>query len=343
MGFFRFFLSVLICIMHAKAQGTMPKDWLPQLTGLMLDPKINIFFLMAGFFSHGALLSLRRRGVRWWAWEFYRSRCLRLWPAYWVCVLATYLLIRCCDYEITPERMMPGAAAWEFVLYNMIPFTPEVLHVGELPNAWFHVILVFIVLQAWTLALIMPMFVLAPLVLVPGVAYVAFGVSLWGLHHAYAVEAEYQGYLIIALPYFFAGHIAYDVFEAWYARRSLSRHVQGAAWLGMAALMLMFAQYNAFTQMWGLFTPNWLAVGAAWLLLPPLFAMTRKNRWDWYLSNLSYTLYISHFLVTHMYRRSGLDMEIMQWLTIPSCVLLAAALHHLVERPVSRWRARSVI
>ncbi|NBO18480.1 MAG: hypothetical protein EBV03_04490, partial [Proteobacteria bacterium] len=73
------------------------------------------------------------------------------------------------------------------------------------------------------------------------------------------------------------------------------------------------------------------------------FALSRRNRYDWYLSNLSYTLYLSHFLVTHLYRRSGLEMEVMQWLVLPSCLLLAAALHQWVERPVARWRGRSAI
>ena len=344
MGFFRFFLALLICIMHAKAQGVLPKSWLPDLTGLTLDPKINIFFMMAGFFSHGALVSLRRRKVHRWAWEFWRSRCLRLWPAYWVCVLATYLLIQCCNYEITPERLMPGLPWWQFVLYNMIPFTPGILEMGNLPNSWFAVVLVFVVLQAWTLALIMPLFLLAPaLMLVPGISYVLFGLSLWGLYHAYAEEMEFQAYLIIALPYFLAGFIAYDVYEKWYARRALSATLKGVTCLATALLVLMFANYSAFLGMWGMHASNWVGVGVGWCLLPPLFALSRRNRYDWYLSNLSYTLYLSHFLVTHLYRRSGLEMEVMQWLVLPSCLLLAAALHQWVERPVARWRGRSAI
>lgn len=336
MGLLKLFLAMLICIMHAKHQGVLPQTLLPDVQGLELDPKLNLFFAMAGFFSYAALVGLRRRDVAAWVWVFYRSRCLRVWPAYWVCAIITYILIRCCSYEITSDRLMPGQETWKFLLYNMIPFVPDSLIYQRLPDAWHHVILVFVVLQAWSMALLMPLFAVAPLLLVPGVMWVMVPISLLGLYQAYGISGQYHGYVMIALPYFLLGAWVYRGYERYFRSHSFSSVMTGAVWLGAFWLALVCANYQALVRWVGLFAANYAVVALGAMLMGPLYALTRGVRWDQWASQLSYTLYLSHFIVFYMLKQLPFERGSIYWATIPSCLLVAGMLHWGVERPL--WR-----
>lgn len=76
-------------------------------------------------------------------------------------------------------------------------------------------------------------------------------------------------------------------------------------------------------------------LGAVVIGVPRLFELTRNTAWDKYLGELSYPLYICHFMFG--------------WLLLPDTVSgvyaalflsLAASvlLYHAVDRPIDRWR-----
>ena len=70
---------------------------------------------------------------------------------------------------------------------------------------------------------------------------------------------------------------------------------------------------------------------------PRLFAMTKDIAWDRYLGELSYPLYICHFLFGWMllpntFAKVGLALLL--------SLLASMALYHFVDLPVDRWRQR---
>lgn len=234
---------------------------------------------------------------------------------------------------------MPGVATWKMLLFNMLPFTPEMLRVLTLPDAGFTVVLIFILLQGWTLALIMALYVLAPIVFMPWLYRALAVLSVVGLYHAYINEGAYQGYLIIALPYFMAGGIAYDVYERYWMRMGLASFTMKLTLVcGAMLLLFMFAHYLGLARMMGLVAANMLCVIIGWLLLPGLFHLTRNNRYDIYVSNLSYTLYLSHFLVFFAFMSAEAAGSLKYWLLLPCCIVMAVLLHEVIEKPVRYYR-----
>jgi peptidoglycan/LPS O-acetylase OafA/YrhL len=332
---------MLICIMHAKAEKMLPVSLLPDLRGLELDPKINLFFVMAGFFARQSWLYLKRKNEPFSAIVFWRARAIRLWPAYWVCALATFVCIKYFDFSITPERLMPGIEWWKMLLLNMVPFTPEILRVFELPNAWPIVILVFVLLQAWTLALIMALFFLTPLIFQPWLYRALTLFSFFGLFHAYFNQDAYQGFLIIALPYFLIGGLAYDFYvKYWEGQYPLSFTQKLTLVSGAGFLILLFAHYQGLVRMVGLIPANFIGVAIGWVLIPGLFQLTRNQRYDIYISNLSYTLYLVHFLVFFIFRHVDGDGSLKYWLVLPACMAAAILLHEVLEKPIRYYRDR---
>lgn len=338
MGLFRLILAFLICAMHAKAQGMLPASFLPDLRGLELDPKMALFFMMAGMFARHALQMQRGQGLA-GVMRFYADRCLRLWPAYWVCAIITFACIKLYDMPITHHRLMPDRSVVEFFLYNALPFTPDILQVGQLPDAWEVVILVFVVLQAWTLALIVAMTLLAPLVLSPSIMRYVFVISWIGVYHAYRL-GEFQGYLINSLPYFVAGGYAPDVYRRWLKGHEAATTLRVGAFAGAALLVMVFANYRALETMLGQLPAFFASATAGWCLLPVLYSLTRGARWDRLCSDLAYTLYLSHFLAFFTLQRTSLEDATVYWLVLPLCLLFSVVLHWLVERPLRSLRHR---
>lgn len=237
---------------------------------------------------------------------------------------------------------MPNAPVWKMVVYNAIPFTHDILHMKALPNEWPVIILNFILLQGWTLALIMALFAIVPVAFFfTRPLYLFFLVSLAGLYHAYFNEMAYQGFVIIALPYFLAGGIAYDMYLRYWAQHNvLSFSVKLALCCAAGLLLVVFAHYQGLIRMVGLMAANAICVIYAWLLIPGLFQLTRNNRYDIYVSNLSYTLYLNHFLVFFAFRHMGGHGTLKYWLVVPACILAAILLHEIIERPIQRYRKR---
>jgi peptidoglycan/LPS O-acetylase OafA/YrhL len=73
-----------------------------------------------------------------------------------------------------------------------------------------------------------------------------------------------------------------------------------------------------------------------------VFSLTRANRVDRYLGELSYPVYLSHLLVISVALYSGWSGP---WLAGLIFVMVAAAsilLHEAVQKPVDRYRATRV-
>ncbi len=340
MGVLRLAVALLICIMHAKAQGLLPHGFLPHVSGLTFDPKLSIFFMMAGFFARQAVLGLQAKGGIVWPLRFYVSRMIRLWPVYWVCVFVTWVCVQM-GMEVIPQRLMPGVPLWECVLYNLAPFIPASLKVGHLPVAWDSVIYVLLVFQAWTMALIMVLFALAPVLFFRGLVYPAFVVSCVGLWHAYVQQGQTQGYVIIALPYFLAGGIAFDMYAR--LKKPVAEVLGLVCWGLTGLLVLLLANHDYMVESYGPYAANFLAVLLCWAVMPVLFRMTRGNRFDVYMSNISYPLYLSHFLVFAGLKALGVEGDFAYGVVIPAILLVAVALHHGVEKPLMRFRRKGFV
>ena len=82
----------------------------------------------------------------------------------------------------------------------------------------------------------------------------------------------------------------------------------------------------------------------AWVALPFMFLATKRSRVDRYIGELSYPVYICHWLVLmflpRLFARAGVTYSPI-W-TIIGSLLLAILLAHAVVKPVERLRERRV-
>jgi peptidoglycan/LPS O-acetylase OafA/YrhL len=82
---------------------------------------------------------------------------------------------------------------------------------------------------------------------------------------------------------------------------------------------------------------------ASVLLVPILFALSKKSKWDRVVGNLSYPIYLSHLIVGQVLGvalgRAELSPGVILVLMPLGCIIAAVALHQVVERPVEKVRS----
>lgn len=141
-----------------------------------------------------------------------------------------------------------------------------------------------------------------------------------------------------AICFFLAGMLAYRL----YAATSRRRRVDG--WLGLALVAALFAYQPAarLLQQAGL-SPDiarWGFYALAFAGLPALFAATNQSRFDRFLGDFSYAVYLVHWPTLALIDaiRPNLDHDARAGLALAASLLLAYATAELIEKPLDRWR-----
>jgi peptidoglycan/LPS O-acetylase OafA/YrhL len=317
---------------------------------------VQLFYMTSGFVIAHVLATVPAYGdVR----TFYASRILRLYPAYFaVAALALAWEFAADDRVSGALRAAPAAAAaflavvnatlvgQDWTLFMAVRNGDWVLtgdfYASEVP-LWKGLL----VPQAWTLGLELVFYAMAPfLVRRRGLLITLFVASLAA--RAAAIAAGFGGrdpwtyrFFPFELALFLAGVLSYQLLlPAW--RRvvaAASRH-----WIPGLATGALLAGCAAYA-----FIPGEPGIKAAVLFLayaafmPLAFLFQQRSRVDDALGDLSYPLYLVHFLVvgmaTRAFDQAGLGNDwIRLSIYLAACLAAALALHHFVVRPVERWR-----
>ena len=282
---------------------------------------------------------------------FWQNRYLRLAPTYWVvfavALVHTLLRKRAGELLTTLPTMNAGSIALVVLvnvaivgqdLTNFLGFTPEAGEHG------FHFVSQFwggstrpgwhflLIPPAWTIALELMFYLFVPLLARRRTkTLVALAAASLALRFAiYAQGLRYDPWTYRFFPnelvFFLAGMLAYRLYRS-YSWDRLPRWAKTAVYVLFLAFPLTAGNQQVSTA-YAIALP---------LLLPPVFAMSRRWKWDGRLAELSYPLYISHWLFVQGAQRAG------KWgpmvagsLAVGAAVLLV----RLVERPVDRFRQR---
>lgn len=312
---------------------------------------VQVFYLISGFYISLVLANgyPRRR-------DFYESRLLRLLPAYW-CVLATALVYYSCTANFLPRLAALPVRVW--IPYAVAQVTLLGIdlsmftginggHLGFV-RYYFHshppLHDLLLVPQAWSLGVEIWFYLLAPFVVRRSLRPIA---ALLGLSLACRLALIHGGLSGDPWNYrFFPNELAIFLLgvlaNRWYLRcpAYFARHGAAARILLLAdALFLVF-----FSDLWGGVDRKRIAllllIGIS---LPFVFALGKDSRWDRTIGNLSYPVYICHVLILDLWSRLfGLSLRlhsVPQTLFLLVVLLVAAAIHFGVERPVERLRAR---
>jgi len=356
MGLLRLVLALWVVAMHGGG-----------LFGIVIEQAwvaVQVFFIVSGFYM--SLILHEKYAAPGTTKLFYSQRWLRLVPPY-LAVLALTLAASGLawgwwGHAMPPLRtwldhhqsMTPGTTAFLTAANALLIGLNETLFLGLDPAAgrlfWttdftlsdpmvWHFLAVP---QAWSLELEIMFYALAPLL-------VRRSLPVLGAVLAASLAARATCYFILGLPHdpwtyrffpnelalFLLGAVAYRMYRApWRARAS------EGLWI-WPLFILLFAVTLAFP-----FIPvrgqlkAWPYFALVTITLPFLFAATKNWRWDRAVGELSYPVYLIHFLVIWI----GQATLPAAWLphttawAIPGSLLAAAAIHHTVTAPVDRWR-----
>lgn len=317
LGTLRLLLALGVALSHAEVR------WYGLNPGVMA---VVGFYLISGYVMtvlvrrHFATLA-RLPG-------FYLDRALRLLPAYYAAAAL--------------------AMAWFLWHGPIAPFLERTPSLWDLVNNLLVVPLNYfmwngadrftLVPPAWSLGAEIQFYLLFPLVLVTGLRgfFLVASLAIYLLAFAGYIQTEWFGYRLLpgVLFVFLLGSWLADFHRGMDARYAARLAYGAPVVLGLLAL----AGYagGVLSRPYNLETLLGLAIG---LPLVHQLALRHRHPWDERLGDLSYGLFLGHFLVYWAWpgaEAGGWSLAARLLLAL----LLAATLHYLVERPVLVWRQR---
>lgn len=351
MGTIRFLLAIAVVLTHTGAAFNF----------LRANIAVEMFFLASGF-----LISfvLRDSGAyRSDLSRFYLNRALRLYPIYYV-VLAISTFGFLVFPTVLPRPALLGADLsfpstayilitnitligqdWAYLMglnNGQLIYQPEFFK--SVPPVWTF----FPVPQAWTLGIEALFYLIAPFIVVKRsrtliVFAVFFTLKFWSMYLMLG-EPWYYRFLPFELSLFLLGSMAHQWFLPLY--RSISanyRNLDNAIFCLSVFILLSY---------WWLPIPaierayqGFAGALALSFSLPALFAFQRRSKLDRWIGELSYPIYINHWLMipvgAYLMDQWGLggEQQNAAFTTLLS-VLFAVLLNLFVSDPLERLRAR---
>lgn len=349
MGLFRLVLAFCVAFSHGL---NIP------IPAASADVAVQTFYLVSGFYMSLILTEKYSQTS-----SFLTNRVLRLYPAYVAVAAVTLLhsLVRWADgrsaadpgliaYETHFDPLSIGAKIY-LLLTNLLLVGQDAAlflkisdHGGALDFTTNFmtsnpmVVKFLLVPQAWSLSIELGFYVLAPWLVTRSMPVLAAVLA--------ATVAARIGLAAIGLSYdpwtyrFFPVEVGMFVLGM-LVYRSMSTRTAPIAVQRLATLVLI-----AVTLTLSLLPDGWITRVAfyafcAWAL-PLAFQLTRVNRIDRYLGELSYPVYLTHLLVISVALYSGWSGARLAALITVLVLASSVLVHELVQRPVDRYRATRV-
>jgi peptidoglycan/LPS O-acetylase OafA/YrhL len=321
----RLIAALMVVFYHYVAFGAGWDDPAAELFPVIFKPSaygwlgVDLFFMISGFVI---CMSCWGRTLP----DFFTSRVIRLFPAYWLGVIATTAVV-----AMTPSGLDPHS--WREVLVNLTMLQRPV-QVEDVDGVY------------WTLWLELRFYLLFALVVWRGLTYrrvVAF-CCLWAtialLAEGYGADPLSELVMADYCWFFIAGLVFYLMY----------RFGCNLLLWGIAALCFAMGQHTAM-QSWrrslqyvGHAIPGW---GVAVLITIFFVVMAgvslgwfQRINWRWLpaAGALTYPLYLLHeFIGWEIFHR--LQYTVNHWVllggTVAGVLLMAHVVHRLVERPVA--------
>ncbi len=302
----------------ASVTKLFPTAYLPAAYGWL---GVELFFLISGFVI---CMSCWGKPVS----EFFVSRVVRLYPAYWLAIIATTAVVM-----LVPGGQQPRS--WPEILTNFT-MLQQLLNSGDVDAVY------------WTLATELHFYLLVAVVAWRGLTYrkIVIFCCVWVLASAAMVKSDDGPIKQMVMPdmswYFIAGMAFYLIY----------RYKSNLLLIGIIATCFLASQRFAILEMArvrknsGLNLPDW----PVWVILTACFALMAlvatgklswiKWRWLPIAGAITYPLYLIHeYIGWEIFRKLEGHYPTAAILggTVALMLVLAYLIHVLVERPVSAW------
>ena len=351
MGTLRFFLAISIIVAHAG----------PVFGVSLVDARlaVQLFYLLSGFsmaFVWQGKYATSQAPLR----TFFIGRALRIYPQYFMVsvpaiLLSVYVWLAFDRHPIAQALHSPVhgiGGVWiylqQVVLVGMeshfflqraadgtLAFCLN-FHQGADPQLHYYMF----VPQAWMLSLQLVFYLLVPLLLprprlCVAVLLLSFAARLggwWGL--GLNTDPWTHRFVLFEVGVFLLGVFSYDLYRRLQTRRPdlLARAALGWGGLAVLSALALALGLPQVRQSLGE-AAYWVVLLAAVPLLPVMFHTTMKLRWDRYLGDLSYPIYISHLLVMWFGEfLCGIPLRGLVYFALPATLPVAMLLNRLQAR-----------
>ncbi|WP_443049835.1 acyltransferase family protein [Streptomyces sp. NBC_00287] len=282
---------------------------------------VEIFFVISGFVI---CMSCWGRTPR----QFFVSRVIRLYPAYWFAVL------------FTTAALVAVPGVWERLPVREILLNLTMLQAGsDVPN---------VDMVYWTLWSELRFYLLFLVVVAMGLTYrrVIVFCCVWGAAAMLAPVSDFPLLVLLANPdgawYFIAGLALYLMHR--FGQDLLLWGILAMAWLMGQLELGERVEYEGVSSWRGavlIFTVFMLVMVAVSL------GWTDRIRWKWLVTAgcLTYPLYLTHYMAgTAIIGRlhGTMDARLLLGLLIAGFLVLSWLVHRVVERPVARVLKRGL-
>lgn len=316
---------------------------------------VQMFYAISGFLISYVLVE--RRGYA-SALAFYANRYLRLYPIYLVVGLLTLVG---CVFSLRPEffevyQQAPWTAATWLLLSNVLIVGQDwLMFVGVKASE-----LVFAVdfktsevplwkgllaPQAWTLGVELSFYFVAPFIIrrqawLWCLLVASLALRGWLIHQGVGMDDPWDyRFFPTELALFILGALTHQVLRPWYARHLGPDMLARLSW-GALAIMLVAVVAYPYVPLANLHKSA-LLLAMFLPCLPLLFVLQGNSTMDRAIGELSYPIYICHWLVIEVCASlfGGRPQDdVFMACVIAATLVMAYCLNRWVGGPVERWR-----
>ncbi len=344
MGILRFLLALSVIASHASGIGIPLPDGKPYplWTMSLIDGRqsVALFFIISGFYMAMVLNTKYQNNTI----RFYGNRFLRLWPAYII------VLIFACIFTPVGSTILKmtadcGLAVKSYVWFcNIFILGTDSFWLLSLDNCHLHYLPSFINLNSngasllvnqpsFSISMEMVFYLMAPFILKSlkrvwiyffvGVAYFYYFVLTNN------INIIYQYHLVPAsFIYFALGALAWHYSKT----KNFELTDKKLVLIFIGCLGLMFA-YTLFSM---------IIVLCFTVMVPRLFELTKQSKADRLIGELSYPLYIVHYPVLIYLWGCKIEQHFLGLSCFLITLIISIAIHFMVERPIDKWRQKSI-
>ncbi len=363
MGLIRALLAIAVVVYHSYY------FFGEKLTGGTVA--VQAFYIISGFYM--ALILNEKYKDQKGAWKlFITNRFLRLYPIYWV-VLILAIATSVVGYLVWDQPFylyawmtMPENTHWTVIVIMVFAnlfmfgsdwlfFTKHNFDTGHLE--WTKRALDFkplpsnmlFVPQIWTLGMELCFYLLAPFLVRRRwwLQLLIIVASLWYRNHVYYAhwwswDPWSYRFFPFEIALFMSGSLAYQIYVR-IKDRTFNQWIMRALWLVIPVLIFVYPHAKIIDE----YERRWVFYAIVFLLIPFVFLHTKNIKWDRWIGELSFPIYIGHHLIMMIVKRYfWTHTEDMYWFgicTIAGSVIFAVFLWKFVVDPIERIRQKRVL
>jgi peptidoglycan/LPS O-acetylase OafA/YrhL len=345
MGLIRLFLASVVAMDHWRALILSPRSIFLEDSvkfGFNSGYAVMFFYVISGFLITYTLSRNYDRNLS-GTLKFYKNRFIRIFSLYWPLVIVALLVIDSAWDWFVSESLLDKFTGifligmdWRIAFASQPDVHPAINGLG----------------QAWTLGAELTFYLMAPLLMHSWKIGAILMVASFGLRMAFVIalgpdvhEVWTYRFFPSTLCFFLFGYLICLASLRWSV---LKGRLLGGALLSCSLAIMTFGSYQGFDS-WRF----WSSTVCFVVAMPAVFEVTKNIRWMNLIGDLSYPLYLVHYLVLILVGTALADivlpllpisptgagyLSVVAFLVVS--IMAAAAVHRIFEIPVAHLMRR---